>query len=60
MKAVPALILGHDATNASFASSLIGIRGQTVEGRSMRALRAIDSTNRVYIEPPTRHPTEEE
>ena len=54
MKTVPALLLGYDASDASF-----GVRGQTVEGLSMPAIRAIDSTNRVYIEPPTRHLTEE-
>ena len=42
-----------------FGSSLIGVRGQTVKGQSMPALRAIESTIRVYIEPPTRHLTEE-
>ncbi|HEX9866877.1 MAG TPA: hypothetical protein VGC03_18085 [Acidimicrobiia bacterium] len=56
---VPALSLGYDAYDALFESSLIGVRGQTVEGLSMPAIRAIDSTNRVYIEPPTRHLTEE-
>jgi hypothetical protein len=56
---VPALSLGYDAYDALLESSLIGVRGQTVEGLSMPALRAIDSTNRVYIEPPTRHLTEE-
>jgi hypothetical protein len=56
---VPALSLGYDASDALFGSSLIGVPGQTVEGQCMPALRAIDSTNRAYIEPPTRHLTEE-
>jgi len=56
---VPALSLGNDVSNVCFGSRLIGARGQTVERPGTLALRAADSTNCVYIEPPPPHLTEE-
>jgi len=57
---VPALIRGYDVSDALFGSNLIRVTGQTVEEHGMPSLRAIDSTNHVYIEPPMRRLTEEE